>query len=118
MIPAMKRTLVELFNLDPTITIDEKAAVFDILEKKNAAIYTDQTPLDRTLSREQVAQILGCSTKSVSNYAKRGIIRAICLGAKGERASNGYSEKSVREALRRMSGCEIDPENNVEVEVV
>jgi len=89
---------------DASVSPQERTAVFAILKGKTAAAYTNPAPLDRALTREQVAEILHCSTKSVSRYAQRGIIRAIRLGAKGERASNGYSEASVREALRRMSG--------------
>ena len=42
--------------------------------------------------------MLNCSPKTVSRYAERGIIKPIRLGAKGIRASNGYSAKSVEAA--------------------
>jgi len=93
---------------DASVSPQEITAVFNILEGKTAAAYTNQAPLDRALSRSQVAEILGCCEKTVSTYAVRGIIRPIKLGAKGRRASNGYSESSVREAMRRMSGEVID----------
>lgn len=89
---------------DASVSPAERVAVFNILEGKTAAAYTNPAPIDRALTRDQVAEILQCSTKTVSRYATRGIIRPICLGAKGCRASNGYSEASVRAALRRMNG--------------
>ena len=53
---------------------------------------------DRAISRAEAAQILGCSLAAISQYARRGVIRAIRLGATGARAM-GYSEKSVRAVL-------------------
>ncbi|MCR5750745.1 MAG: hypothetical protein K6G91_02175 [Kiritimatiellae bacterium] len=46
---------------------------------------------------------MNCSTKTVTRYARRGIIRPLCLGEKSKRASGGYSEASVREALARAA---------------
>lgn len=51
--------------------------------------------IDRTLTRAQVAEILGCSTKTVTTYAKRGLIRPYRNGTQGVRA-RGYSAESVR----------------------
>jgi hypothetical protein len=120
--PSMNATTKTILNAtlagDASVSPAERAAVFKILEGKTAAAYTNPAPLDRALTRDQVAEILHCSTKSVSRYAKRGIIRAICLGAKAERASCGYSEASVRAALRRMSGEMIGATQPVEVEIV
>ena len=89
---------------DASVSPQERVAVFNILEGKTAAAYTNPEPLDRTLTREQVAEILHCSTRTVSRYAHTGIIRPVMLGKNRRRASNGYSEASVRAALRRMNG--------------
>ena len=97
----MKQTsdaVAALLRLDPSITPEQSRAALDALNGKTSATYTDPTPIDRTLSRATVAQILGVSTRTVTLYAKRGIIRPCRFGADGKRAV-GYSEKSVRDAL-------------------
>ena len=53
---------------------------------------------DRAISRAEAAQILGCSLAAVSQYARRGKIRAVRLGATGARAL-GYSRQSVMALL-------------------
>lgn len=98
-----RQILTAALSGDASVSPQEITAVFAILEGKTASAYTNNAPLDRTLTRDQVAEILNCSTNSVSRYAQRGIIRPICLGAKGRRASCGYSESSVREALNRIN---------------
>lgn len=91
-----------LLRCDPTITPEQSRAALDALEGKTSATYTDPTPIDRTLSRATVAEILGVSTRTVTLYAKRGIIRPCRFGADGKRAV-GYSEKSVRDALAKRN---------------
>lgn len=88
---------------DASVSPQERQAVLDILKGKTAAGLTNPQPLDRVLTRVQVAEILNCSTKTVTRYARRGIIRPLCLGEKSKRASGGYSEASVREALARAA---------------
>ena len=56
--------------------------------------------VDRVLTRRQVAKLLNVTPTSVSNYAKRGLIRRVAFGARGIR-SNGYAESSVRELLQQ-----------------
>ena len=58
---------------------------------------------DWVMTREEVAAKFKCSPKTVSRYAKDGTIRRICFGKKGQRASNGYSGKSVEAALQRAT---------------
>lgn len=58
---------------------------------------------DWVMTREEVAAKLKCSPKTVSRYAKNGTIRRICFGKNGQRASNGYSGKSVEAALERAT---------------
>lgn len=98
-----KAILATVIDGDKSVSADERAAVFDILEGRSRATAADGKNRDWTMTRKQVAECLGCSEKSVSRYAQRGIIRAICLGAKGRRASNGYSGKSVMAALERAT---------------
>ena len=53
---------------------------------------------DRAISRAEAAQILGVSPTMISEYARRGLIRPIKLGAVGARAL-GYSRQSVMALL-------------------
>ena len=53
---------------------------------------------DRAISRAEAAQILGCSLTMISQYARRGLIRPVRLGATGARAM-GYSKQSVMALL-------------------
>ena len=59
---------------------------------------TNSTPLDRVLTVKQTAELLGRSTKTVRNMARRGLIRAVHMGKARERAG-GYAESSVRAFL-------------------
>lgn len=70
----------------------------EAVETIDVSITNRHEPIDRVLTRGQVAQILGCTKKTVTTYARRGIIRAIRNGEKGLRA-NGYSEQSVRKLM-------------------
>ncbi len=58
---------------------------------------------DFVMTRTEAAKVLSCSEKTISRYAAQGVIRAVRLGTKGRRASNGYSAKSVYAALERAA---------------
>jgi len=80
-------------NADPSIDPKLAEYVISVLEGKQEP---QTNPVDRVLSRRQVAELIGKSVKSVDIYGRRGIFRRITLG--GNR-SLGYSEQSVRAAL-------------------
>jgi len=84
---------------DPTITPEMAQAALDVL----AAKPTDAEDGDRVISRAEVAAIMGKSVKAVDIYGRRGIIRRVYLTGGGERRAQaqGYSRKSVLEAIRR-----------------
>ncbi len=65
----------------------------------------DNRPMNRVLSRQAVARLIGVSPRSVSIYARQGIIEAVCLGKTAKRA-NGYSESSVCDAIMRRHDAE------------
>lgn len=69
-------------------------------EQIHATIEKEPEPFDHVLTREQVAKILGCTTKTVTTYVQRGLIRAFRDGPQGTRA-RGYSERSIREFMSR-----------------
>ncbi len=94
-----KAILATVIDGDKSVSADERAAVFDILEGRSRATAADGKDRDWVMTRAEVAERFKCSPKSVSRYAQRGIIRPIRLGAKGRRASIGYSGKSVMAAI-------------------
>ena len=71
------------------------AAFFDELNGAGTRSLTNPHPLDRLLSRRQVAELLNCSRVSVSRYVKAGKLRAVYGGNSGKVLS-GISEASVR----------------------
>ena len=84
---------------DPTITPDAAQAALDAL----AAKPTEAEDGDRVLSRAEVAKIMGKSVKAVDIYGRRGIIQRVYLtgGGNVRAQAQGYSRKSVMEAIRR-----------------
>ncbi len=94
--------------IDATITDERQGAALDALEGKPRTVetVTDAKPLDRVLTRAEVAAILKCSTKSVTRYAQQGKIRAVHFGTEKKKAL-GYSAASVAEALK---GATVKPE--------
>ncbi len=93
-----------------TATDEQRTAALDALKGRTAAAQGKAAPLDRILSRDEVADILKCSTKSVTRYGKKGIIRPIYFGAKGKK-SLGYSESSVRAALEKANAKPAESQN-------
>lgn len=83
---------------DPSITPEQLRAGFEALSGKTASGLIDGAPIGRALSPKQVAEIIGCTKKTVLAYARRKLIQPI-----GTADSRGYfrrySEKSVREFI-------------------
>lgn len=80
----------------PQATIDAAwAAFWDEVEGRGARSLVTNTPLDRALSRKQVAQILGRCPKTVSLLVANGKLRGVFGGPGGKRLT-GISEASVR----------------------
>ena len=53
---------------------------------------------DHVMTRDEVAKMLGCSTKTVTRYGQSGIIRPLKFGA-NRRKAFGYSAQSVQAAI-------------------
>ena len=85
---------------DSTVTQETKTEILLFLDGKKTAGLVNNSPMDRALSRREVASILGVTPRTVTAYANRGLIRALCHGANSERAT-GYSEQSVRAMLAK-----------------
>lgn len=93
-----RQMIALLMKDDPTITDDVRTEVLHLIDGKATPGLTDTSPIDRTLTRDEVASIMGIGKRTVCYYAKRGIIRPLRHGAMGKRAV-GYSEQSVRAAM-------------------
>lgn len=100
MTSATKAIIDAAVRADPTVSREQARAAMSALNGEGAAVYANAEPMDRALSRSTVAELLGVSKRTVTIYAKRGVIRACRFGRDGRRAA-GYSEQSVREALAR-----------------
>ena len=100
----MKQATKQMIELslgqDETIQPEIKAAIIGILEGKTEVVPAAQAPLDRVLSRLQVAALFGCRPENVDYYGRMGYIRRVSITGK---QAQGYSEQSVREALQRKS---------------
>ena len=82
---------------DPIVTPDHARAVMALASGEAESVGAET---DKVLTRSVVAELLGVSPRCVTEYARRGIIRPIRLGAAGARAV-GYSAASVRAALAK-----------------
>jgi len=85
---------------DPTITPELLKAGLDAMSGEGVTGLTDGEPLDATMTREQVAAVLGVNTRSVTRYAAQGLIVPFRIGK--SKRSTGYSRRSVRELQERM----------------
>ena len=106
MLKTTEKAIGALLACDPSITQEQIRSAIATLSGKASDALTDPTPIDRALPRDAVAKILGVSKRTVTLYARRGIIKACRFGKDGKRAV-GYSEKSIREAMsKRTDGKE------------
>lgn len=100
MMQSTKTAVVAILRADPSITREQTNAALDALEGRTAAGLAVDAPTDRALTRRQAAEILGLKPHTVSDYARKGLIKAFRFGSKGKKAS-GYSAESVRKLLER-----------------
>jgi len=98
MLDTTKTAIKAMCAADPSITPAMLNHALQILDGKTATALTNPEPMDRILTRRQVAEIMHKDVRTVSVYARKGKIKKICCGENGERAS-GYSEQSVRELM-------------------
>ena len=85
---------------DPSITaIQVKAALAELAGEGTRAIMGE--PAERAYTRDQVAALLNKNPKTVTRYARQGLLVPIFAGTDGKRAT-GYSGASVKALL---AGC-------------
>jgi len=93
---ATRNAVVTLLRADPTVRPETIQPAINLLDGRTE-LPTDKQrePIDRVLTRRQVAELLQCSTKTVTTYAKMNLLRRV--GLKGR--AHGISEASVRAFL-------------------
>lgn len=91
-----RNAVVTLLRADPTVRPESIQPAVDLLDGK-AELPKDKQrePLDRVLTRRQVAELLQCTQRTIDNYVNMGLIRRV--GIKGR--ALGISESSVREFM-------------------
>lgn len=97
-----RQIILLVLQTDPTINETVRKSVMRALDDDALASGTGCTQPDKVLSRNEVARIMGVKPRTVTYYAKRGVIRPIRNGVKGSRAS-GYSAQSVQDAMSRQA---------------
>lgn len=82
---------------DPSITATQLKAALAELDGEGIREMVGEPP-PRAFTREQVGALLGVSRKTVTGYAKRGLLVPIYSGAGGKRAQ-AYTGESVNALL-------------------
>ena len=100
MLDSTKDLLNTVLRNDPSITQEQRREVVRVLEGKSAAAFSSAEPIYRVLPRKVVAELLSVSPRTVTAYAKRGLLMAVRNGVRGAR-SVGFTEKSVRDLMAR-----------------
>ena len=82
---------------DPSINAAQVKAALAELDGEGIREVVGEPPL-RAYTREQVAALLGVNRKTITGYAKRGLLVPIYSGAGGKRAQ-AYTGESVAALL-------------------
>ena len=106
MMQSTRTAVAAILRTDPSITREQAKAAMDALEGRTSAGLAVDAPTDRALTRRQAAEILGVTPRTVTIYARDGLIKAFRFGAKGKLA-NGYSAESVRALMERGKAKEV-----------
>ena len=96
--PATIEAIVGVIKTDATVDADEIDAIRLHLEGKTVETLARREPLGRVIPHKTAAELLSVSPRTLQLYARRGILKPVCLGKAGAR-SIGYTEQSVRDAL-------------------
>lgn len=99
MVQATEAIIKAAARADRTITPDQLRAGLDALAGKSVRAFTNAEPLDRVLSREEVAGLLKKSAKAVDRLCRLGALQRVYPtypdGTKATRAT-GITEASYR----------------------
>ena len=98
MLKSTKEAVRAICATDPTINATQLRAALAELDGEGTREMLQSEPPPRAYSPAQVAALLGKSRRTVTTYAKRGLLTPIYSGATGKRAQ-GYTGASVRDLL-------------------
>lgn len=107
MMPSTRKAIAAVAGADPSINPAKLKAALAVLAGDGEGVQAGRDPLDRLLSRREVAGVLGLSPKAVDVYCRRGVLERVRLGA-SSRAS-GILESSLRrvlESAKAVGGAE------------
>ena len=97
MIKTTKDAFTAICHTDPSITEEQIKAALAALDGEKGGMQASE-PLRRACTREQVATLMGVTRKTVTGYAKRGLLVPLYTGAGGKRAQ-AYTGESVAALL-------------------
>ena len=97
MMPTTENAIKAICAADPSITAAQVKAALAELSGKGVREMQGEPP-PRSYTPEQVAKLTSKSRKTISNYARLGLLTPIYTGAKGKRAQ-GYTGESVAALL-------------------
>ena len=98
MLKTTRDAVKAIIGTDPSITAAQLKAALAELDGEGIREMTQSEPPPRAYSPAQVAALLGKSRRTVTTYAKRGLLTPIYSGATGKRAQ-GYTGESVAALL-------------------
>lgn len=98
MLKSTKDAVAAICKADPSITAEQLKAALAELAGEGHREVCGTPPPERAYSRDQVAAMLGCTKKSVSNFKRLGLLTPIYLGAGRQRAT-AFTGESVRALL-------------------
>lgn len=96
MLTNTKKAIAAIVATDQTITPNQIKAALAVLDGGTVDTLPRE-PLDRLLSRGEVAGLLGMSVKAVDHYCRKGVLTRRRLG--DSKRASGILESSVREVL-------------------
>jgi len=83
---------------DPSVNDAQVKAALAELDGEGVREMMQGEPPPRAYNREQVAALMGCNRKTVTGYAKRGLLVPIYSGA-GRKRAQAYTGESVTALL-------------------
>ena len=107
MTDSTKAAVTAILRADPTVSKDQLSGAVRLLEGKGKCGKSSAEVLrDRSLTRKQVAEILGVKPNTVTVIASRGLIGKILTG-KDQKRAIGYSERDVMALIRNseLANC-------------
>ena len=99
-------TLATAQKLDPAITSKKVKLILQYLATGDETptgdmvkVVTNSRPLDEIVDSPAAAKMLNCTTRTLRNLEKRGLIRKVSFGITGR--AQGYALSSIQELIEK-----------------